>query len=123
MEEAKDADDMTGCLRMKLSLHTFVGLGPILLLLCLWFSHCIKILTWSLLVCMPLCTYTIMLWLSLCMYLLCSGGGRGAQPIIDQKVVGVLSRNCVIFESTPTLTFWPKRSAIWVGVLSSEYGI
>ena len=51
------------------------------------------------------------------MYSLCSGGG--VQQII---VVGVLSRNCVIFESTPTLTFWPKRSAIWVGVLSSEYG-
>ena len=56
------------------------------------------------------------------MYSLCSGGG--AQPIIEPKsiVVGVLSRNCVIVESTPTLTFWPKCSAIWVSVLSSEYG-
>ena len=29
----------------------------------------------------------------------------------------------MIVESTPTLTFWSKRSAIWVGVLSSEYGM
>ena len=117
VEEAKDADDMTCCLRMKMkikifksfnlafaSLHTFVGLYYYYYVYGSVFAY--KILTWSLLVCMPLC---ILLW--------CSGGG--AQPI---KVVGVLSRNCVIFESTPTLTFWPKRSAIWVGVLSSEYG-
>ena len=49
--------------------------------------------------------------------------GRGSANNRAKKVVGVLSKNCVIFESTSTLTFWPKRSAIWVGVLSSEYGI
>ena len=54
------------------------------------------------------------------MYSLCSGGG--AQPIIEPKSSGRTFENCMIFESTPTLTFWPKCSAIWVGVLSSEYG-
>ena len=45
--------------------------------------------------------------------------GRGS----TNKSSGRTLRNCAIFESTPTLTFWPKRSAIKVAVLSSEYGI
>ena len=56
--------------------------------------------------------------LSLYVYYLCSSAYNSSK-----KIVSVLSRNCMIFESTPTPTFWLTYSAIWVGVLSSEYGI